>query len=202
MAASFTEAFNQAFARVNGVAKRTRQRAKSGWQKTKETIGSWQETRERFEREQLTRSKPRVRTDQYDSGKLARREARTEGGSRELTRDALFRMRVDESPAFMAWVNRIGRGMGVRAKSGETLTQTRLNALIEEFGVKDALELFEYVTKDPDFGFEQFEDAYAEDGKNAVTKSDDPYKLTNAIGMALATDELIASKPIYTLLVA
>ena len=92
--------------------------------------------------------------------------------------------------------------MGVRAKSGETLTQTRLNALIEEFGVKDALELFEYVTKDPDFGFEQFKDAYAEDGKNAITKSDDPYKLTNAIGMALATDELIASKPIYTLLVA
>ena len=108
MASSFAAAFNKALRKaqdkIEGVReKRVRKKPK---------MPTWQESRERFEREKdriAQREKDfgvkQIERDLPDTDEYRRRRA---GNSRELVRQADFDIAVDNDPAFMAWVNRVG----------------------------------------------------------------------------------------------
>ena len=201
MAASFREAFNkaikQAQGRIAGI-KEKRTRKKSNWQKTKESIGTWQESRERFEaakREQPSGPAPVMRPIREFA------EIDGPGESRKLIRRREFDMKLDEDPAFGAWVNRVGAQTGAKMKAGKTLTQSRLDYLVELFGVEDELALYEYIVSDPDFGYKDFQAAYEQDGKNKAKDNDYPYTLQEAISMHMAQISLFKHFPIYQLVV-
>ena len=201
MAASFREAFNkairQAQSRIAGI-KEKRTRKKSNWQRIQESIGTWQESRERFEaakREQPSGPAPVMRPIREFA------EIDGPGESRKLIRRREFDMKLDEDPAFGAWVNRVGAQTGAKMKAGKTLTQSRLDYLIDLFGVEDELALYEYIVSDPDFGYEDFQKAYEQDGKNKAKDNDYPYTLQEAISMHMAQISLFKHFPIYQLVV-
>lgn len=201
MAGSFREAFNkavkQAQSRIAGIREK-RSRKKSNWQKIQESIGTWQESRERFERakrEKPSGPEPVMRPIREFA------EIAGPGESRKLIRRREFDMKLDEDPAFGAWVNRVGAQTGAKMKAGKTLTQSRLDYLIELFGVEDELALYEYIVNDPDFGYEDFQKAYEQDGKNKAKDNDYPYTLQEAISMHMAQISLFKHFPIYQLVV-
>lgn len=199
MAASFKEAFNSAIskaqARISGI-KEKRSRRKSNWQKTRDEIGTWQESRERLEA-----SKARIHESPAPPMKPIREFAEIEGPgeSRKLIRRREFDMKIDEDPAFGAWINRVGAQTGAKLQAGKTLTQSRLDYLIELFGVEDELALYEYIVSDPDFGYKDFQKAYEHDGKNKAKDNDYPYTLQEAISMHMAQISLFKHFPIYQL---
>ena len=80
-------------------------------------------------------------------------------------------MKVEDDPAFMAWVNRVGAHLNAPIHESQSLTDSRLDYLIEYYGCEDALELYERVISNPDFGYAGFRNAYAADGKNRDQES-------------------------------
>ena len=197
MASSFAAAFNKALRKaqdkIEGVReKRVRKKPK---------MPTWQESRERFEREKdriAQREKDfgvkQIERDLPDTDEYRRRRA---GNSRELVRQADFDIAVDNDPAFMAWVNRVGAQMGATVGQGQQITQARLNYLINLFGMEDAFELYQFVSEFPEFGYSEFQAAYEIDGKNAKEKTDGAYHITRAVSMHMAQVELFKNYPIY-----
>lgn len=197
MASSFAAAFNKALRqaqnKIEGVReKRVRKKPK---------MPTWQESRERFEREKeriAQREKDfgvkQIKRDLPDTDEYRRKRA---GNSRELVRQAEFDIAVDNDPAFMAWVNRVGAQMGATVGQGQQITQARLDYLINLFGMEDAFELYQFVTEFSDFGYKEFQAAYELDGKNAKEKTDSAYHITRAVSMHMAQVELFKNYPIY-----
>lgn len=197
MASSFAAAFNKALRqaqnKIEGIKeKRVRKKPK---------MPTWQESRERFEREKdriAQREKDfgvkQIKRDLPDTDEYRRKRA---GDSRELVRQAEFDIAVDNDPAFMAWVNRVGAQMGATVGQGQLITQARLDYLIDLFGMEDAFELYQFVTEFSDFGYKEFQAAYELDGKNAKEKTDSAYHITRAVSMHMAQVELFKNYPIY-----
>ena len=197
MASSFAAAFNKALRqaqnKIEGIKeKRVRKKPK---------MPTWQESRERFEREKdriAQREKDfgvkQIKRDLPDTDEYRRKRA---GDSRELVRQAEFDIAVDNDPAFMAWVNRVGAQMGATVGQGQLITQARLDYLIDLFGMEDAFELYQFVTEFSDFGYKKFQAAYELDGKNAKEKTDSAYHITRAVSMHMAQVELFKNYPIY-----
>lgn len=197
MASSFAAAFNKALRqaqnKIEGIKeKRVRKKPK---------MPTWQESRERFEREKeriAQREKDfgvkQIKRDLPDTDEYRRKRA---GNSRELVRQAEFDIAVDNDPAFMAWVNRVGAQMGATVGQGQQITQARLDYLINLFGMEDAFELYQFVTEFSDFGYKEFQAAYELDGKNAKEKTDSAYHITRAVSMHMAQVELFKNYPIY-----
>lgn len=119
--------------------------------------------------------------------------------TRRMTRGREFDMLVDEDPAFMAWVNRVGGEAGIPVDPRLGVTQSRLDYLVELFGVEDPLALYEYITNDPDYGYKEFQEAYDIDGKNKTPGGEGAYKVNNAISMHMMQVELFKKFPIYEL---
>lgn len=223
MAGSFSDAFNKALSKivggkVSGTPKR--ERVKSANKGLFGAIGTWQKSREIMEKtkgrisriEPLEATSEKVRQDQLMAGypnpperpSLIQRIKKGLGldEQRRLTRQKEFDMSIDDDPAFMAWVNRVGMETTVTAKPGESLTKTRLDYLVKLFGVEDALALYEYIKNDPDFGYADFQAAYADDGKNHQNKWNPAYKLNDSISMHMAQVQLFKQFPIYKLIAA
>lgn len=199
MASSFARAVNQrlkaALQKATQIAGQARERAKSNWQKLRDNIGTWQDSRRRFERAQKQVENTKARIEETPRRPTPGLETE-QTDRRRIIRDAEYDMRINEDPAFGAWVNRIGRMANAPIVPGKTITESRLNYLIELFGVEDALGLYEKVTGDENFGFEFFRVAYAEDGKNRGAY-EGHYKLSDAIGMNIAQDDLFSMYEIY-----
>lgn len=200
MASSFAAAFNQALRKaqdkIAGVReKRVRKKPK---------MPTWQESRERFERnkERIAQREKQIGPEEINreaanEPDLAQYRRERAGTSRELVRQAEFDIAVDNDPAFMAWVNRVGAQMGAVVRQGQEITQARLNYLIDLFGVEDAYELYQFVTEFSDFGYKEFQAAYDLDGKNAKEKTDGAYHITRVVSMHMAQVELFKNFPIY-----
>lgn len=193
MASSFAAAFNKALSRIV-TPKTPRVRTVSRSKQSLRQLGTWQESRKRYE---IT--KPRIK--QVEERQIPQPETRAlpldEISSRALVRQKEFDMKLEQDPAFMAWVNRMGAAIGARVKPGMTVSGSRLQALIEKFNVEDSLELYEFITSFPDFGYAFFHDAYELDGKNRGRERDYPYHVTEAISMMLAQEQVLQDFPIY-----
>ena len=193
MASSFAAAFNRALARITA-PKAPRVRRVSRSKQAIRDIGTWQETRQRYEITKPRIKQPAERQPPRPDIEPPRID---EVSSRALVRQKEFDMKLDQDPAFMAWVNRIGQQIGARAKPGMTISESRLAALCERFGCEDPLELYEFITSFPEFGYAFFHDAYELDGKNRGRERELPYRIDEAISMALAQEQILQDYPIY-----
>ena len=193
MAASFTEAFNKALARIQA-PRAARVRKVSRSKQLLRELGTWQESMKRFE---IT--KPRIK--QVKERAIPQPDIKApkldEISSRVLVRQKEFDMKLEQDPAFMAWVNRMGQQIGAKVKPGLSISESRLAALCERFGCEDPLELYEYITSFPEFGYAFFHDAYELDGKNRGRERDIPYRIDEVISMALAQEQVLQDFPIY-----
>lgn len=197
MANLFAQAFNKALARQSArirgeTAPRRRTRSRSK-QRARE-LGTWQEARRRLEE-----SKARIKEppEIVDETRPVMDQQPPGAGSRSLVRDAEFRRRIDEDPAFGAWINRVGSAAGAPLLPGRTLTESRLAYLCGLFGVEDPLELYEFVTGFDDFGYTEFQSAYALDGKNRGNEREGAYTLNEAISMMMAQESVMRDYAVY-----
>ena len=197
MASSFTDAFNKALSRIVTTIvtpKTPRVRTVSRTKQALRQLGTWLESRKRYE---IT--KPRIK--QVKERAIPQPEIKPpkldEVSSRALVRQKEFDMRLHDDPAFMSWVNRMGQQIGAKVKPGLSVSESRLAALCEKFGCEDPLELYEYITSFPEFGYAFFHDAYELDGKNRGRELDIPYRIDEVISMALAQEQVLQDFPIY-----
>lgn len=227
MAGSFIDAFNKAFRNIVNTAvdmsegfTPKRERPKSSNKGLLGRIGTWQKSREIMERTKgrISRIQPleaiseQVTHDEEMAGypnaperpSLIQRAKSALGldQQRKLIREREFSMAVNDDPAFMAWVNRVGAEAGIGAGKGRDLNKSRLDWLCKLFGVEDPLALYEYVSNDKDFGYAEFQAAYATDGKNHGKVWNPAYKLNDKISMHMVQISLFKKFPIYELLTA
>ena len=191
MAFGFVDAFNKAFQKITSkVMGILPKRKPKPWQQS---------------RKELERSKKRIET---NAERIPQEpepdfiEPENVEAARALTRGREFDMLIDEDPAFMAWVNRVGGEAGVNIDPRVGVTQSRLDYLVELFGVEDPLELYEYISNDPDFGYKEFQEAYDIDGKNKTPGGEGAYRVNNAISMHMMQVQLFEKFPIYELVTA
>lgn len=207
MAFGFVDAFNRAFQKVTsklmGVLPKRRPKPK----KPK----SWQRSRRELERSKARMETEAERIPEAPEPDLLEPEApppplrigpENVSAARALTRQREFDMLVDEDPAFMAWVNRIGSEAGVKVDPRIGVTSSRLDYLVKLFGVEDPLELYEFIVNDPDFGYADFKAAYEIDGKNKTPGGESAYRVNNAISMHMMQVQLFEQFPIYELVMA
>lgn len=180
MANVFTKAFRRAFSRIVGADERA-PKPESGWDRVKRVFGDWRERA-------FTPSKPK-----------SARPAPTRKQRRELVEESQFKIETREDPAFYSWVNRVAANWDVRPQGGETLTEARLRAIMEEVGVSTELELYEYVKDNPEFGYDEFQAAYEKYGK-AVSNKENPYALNSSIEMAFVFRQIANQDSIYAAL--
>ena len=218
MAGSFSDAFNKALSRIVGGkvgGKQPRERPKSSSKGLLGKIGTWQKSREIMEKTKgrISRIEPieavrgKVAQDQMIAGypnppekRSIIQRAKSALGldeARKLTRQKEFDMAVNDDPAFMAWINRVGAETDLSVKPGEDLTRTRLNYLCDVFGVEDPLALYNYIVNDPNFGYADFQAAYEQDGKNHQNRWNPAYKLEDAISMHMMQVMMFKKFPIY-----
>lgn len=180
MANVFTKAFRRAFSRIVGADERA-PKPESGWDRVKRVFGDWRERA-------FTPSKPK-----------AARPAPAKKQRRELVEETQFKIETREDPAFYSWVNRVAANWDVRPQGGETLTEARLRAIMDEVGVSTELELYEYVKDNPEFGYDEFRAAYEKYGK-AVSNKENPYALNSSIEMAFVFRQIANQDSIYAAL--
>lgn len=207
MAFGFIDAFNKAFQKVTSKLMGALPKRRPKPKKPK----SWQRSRR-----ELERSKARIETEteripEAPEPDLLEPEAppsslrigpENVSAARALTRQREFDMLVDEDPAFMAWVNRVGSEAGVKVDPRIGVTSSRLDYLVKLFGVEDPLELYEFISNDPDFGYADFKAAYEIDGKNKTPGGESAYRVNNAISMHMMQVQLFENFPIYELVMA
>jgi len=180
MANAFTKAFRRAFSRIVGAEERA-PKPESGWERVKRVFGDWRERA-------FTPSKPK-----------AARPKPAKKQRRELVSETQFKIETREDPAFYSWVNRVAANWDVRPQGGETLTEARLRAIMNEVGVSTELELYEYVKDNPEFGYDEFKAAYEKYGK-AVSNKENPYALNSSIEMAFVFRQIANQDSIYAAL--
>lgn len=180
MANVFTKAFRRAFSRIVGADERA-PKPESGWDRVKRVFGDWRERA-------FTPSKPK-----------SARPSPTKKQRRELVEESQFKIETREDPAFYSWVNRVAANWDVRPQGGETLTEARLRAIMEQVGVSTELELYEYVKDNPEFGYDEFKAAYEKYGK-AVSNKENPYALNSSIEMAFVFRQIANQDSIYAAL--
>lgn len=204
MAFGFIDAFNKAFQKITSKVMGILPKRKPKPKKPK----PWQQSRR-----ELERSKKRIETsaeripqepepdflEPDDMPAFPKIAPENVEAARIMTRGREFDMLIDEDPAFMAWINRVGGEAGIPVDPRLGVTQSRLDYLVELFGVEDPLALYEYITNDPDFGYGEFQEAYDIDGKNKTPGGEGAYRINNAISMHMMQVELFEKFPIYEL---
>lgn len=114
------------------------------------------------------------------------------GSSKGELRDTEFKMKADDDPAFYAWANRVGKEFGAPLISGKTITDSRIEYLMKQYGCKDKLELYELITSKSKYDYGKFKAAYEKDGKNA----NEEYRYTddNRLAMQTAAEKMVRKR--------
>lgn len=207
MAFGFVNAFNKAFQKLTAKVLDILPKRRPKPEKPK----SWQQSRRELERSKKRQERAAARIPEAPEPDLLEPEAppspvrigpENVSAARALTRQREFDMLVDEDPAFMAWVNRVGSEAGVKVDPRIGVTSSRLDYLVKLFGVEDPLELYEFIANDPDFGYADFKAAYEIDGKNKTPGGESAYRVNNAISMHMMQVQLFEQFPIYELVMA